>query len=345
MKYIYFLMFIIFFTIYGCAENDLTDILFYETESNPVVHTAVPDDILNVMHRQIEFDFRNTYHALQRRGEIEKWKAHFGEEPIEVSIQNQQAVQTAYYNRYIDAEGIAIVGNEAVEEKHFINARRILLLMTAKHPDLRIGMQIKSKPYTLERGFYFILYHRGPRRYSPLTGEPFPVDQNKSLSQVPEFYLQFLFKTGFYGWGEIGTCFVIHDIGEGGSYSPKISSICIAPIVEVGYVRTNEVEEWTHLSVFTHEVAHKIDSVIGLYFDPDFRDKVDHAWKVAREKNSWLAFLRNTAAEYWAEGTEVWFYEIGKGRKFETYEDFKEFDPLLYDLLSEWYPKVSLIGY
>lgn len=333
-------MFIIFFTIYGCTENDLTDILLYETEGNPVVHTTVPDNVLNVMHRQIEFDFRNTYFSLQNTGAIEKWKAPFGEEPIEVSIQKQQAVQTAYYNRYIDAEGIAIVGNAAVEEKHFINARRILLLMTAKHPDLRKFMQTTYRTSFAEYGFYFILYNDGPVRYSPVTGEPFPVDQNKGLSQVPEFYLQFLLKTGFYGWGEIGTCYMTQNVPN---YT-EVSYICIAHTRRVGYVTTSG-NEYTHLSVFTHEAAHKLERVIRVSFDPDFSDKINHAFKVAVEKGAWKGLSSETPPEYWAYGTELWFYEIGKGRKFETYEDFKKFDPLLYDLLSEWYPKISLQGY
>jgi len=45
--------------------------------------------------------------------------------------------------------------------------------------------------------------------------------------------------------------------------------------------------------------------------------------------------------EYWAEGAAMWFYDIGPGRVFGTYEAFFERDPLLAALLDKWFPRVS----
>ena len=47
------------------------------------------------------------------------------------------ALQKAYYNRYINAGGIAIVGNAVVEDKHFLAARGLILVMTSRYPALR----------------------------------------------------------------------------------------------------------------------------------------------------------------------------------------------------------------
>ncbi|MXZ00241.1 hypothetical protein F4Y93_06175 [Candidatus Poribacteria bacterium] len=45
--------------------------------------------------------------------------------------------QRVYYNRYIDAGGIAIVGNKRVPDTLFLEARDIVLAMTSKRPEVR----------------------------------------------------------------------------------------------------------------------------------------------------------------------------------------------------------------
>ena len=49
--------------------------------------------------------------------------------------------------------------------------------------------------------------------------------------------------------------------------------------------------------------------------------------------------------EYWAEGAVMWFYEIGPGRQFESYDAFFGRDRLLAELLDEWFPRVSFWEY
>ena len=55
-----------------------------------------------------------------------------------------------YYTKYIDAEGIAIVGSDWVRDEQFYAAREIVLLMTSKRPELR-------EPLSLKTGFRIIL--------------------------------------------------------------------------------------------------------------------------------------------------------------------------------------------
>ncbi|MXV76243.1 hypothetical protein F4Z99_18465 [Candidatus Poribacteria bacterium] len=42
-----------------------------------------------------------------------------------------------YYTKYIDAGGIAVIGNEIVPDEAFLMAREIVLEMTSKHPEIR----------------------------------------------------------------------------------------------------------------------------------------------------------------------------------------------------------------
>ncbi len=45
--------------------------------------------------------------------------------------------QESFYNRYIDADGLAIIGKDCTADKYFIAAKNAYLLMTSKRPELR----------------------------------------------------------------------------------------------------------------------------------------------------------------------------------------------------------------
>ena len=57
-----------------------------------------------------------------------------------------------------------------------------------------------------------------------------------------------------------------------------------------------------------------------------------------------LSLAEKNKDEYWAEGVHTWFYDIGPDRQFPTYADFATHDPLLDELLDEWFAKDSFQG-
>ena len=309
MKYRHFWIILLAIFAIGCAETELQQqILTARIDDEPTVQTELPDALLSVMHDQIEWRFLNYWTRAQEDEALQKkWKEHFGEKPLEVIIQEQQAQQKAYYNRYIDAEGMAIVGNEVIEDKHFITARRIALIMTAKHPKLREAMQVRRKnTHGSQIGFYQVLFNNSP--HYGYAGE------------TPEDYLinRFTGRTTAFNYG---TCYITQKQGE-----LKSITICKSPI-----------DAYNHrLRTFTHELAHRIHGMWRSTMDKDFNDKLEHAFKVAREEGVPLAWARNTYHEYWAEGVEAWFYDIhSESTAWKTYKDFQEEQPLLFDLLSE----------
>ena len=46
-------------------------------------------------------------------------------------------LQKAYYTKYIDAAGIAIVAPQHIRTKDLLDARDAIVVMTSKHPELR----------------------------------------------------------------------------------------------------------------------------------------------------------------------------------------------------------------
>ena len=95
------------------------------------------------------------------------------------------------------------------------------------------------------------------------------------------------------------------------------------------------------LRTLAHEFAHALNYEIEI-LKSGFTDKLRKAYNTAYAHGTWDGAYANTDyREYWAEGVAMWFYEIGSGRGFETYEAFFERDPLLAELLDEWFPRVS----
>ena len=93
-------------------------------------------------------------------------------------------------------------------------------------------------------------------------------------------------------------------------------------------------------NILVHEFAHGIMDIGIRRADPELLRKIRDAYKAAMDKGLWKRHYASTNAnEYWAEGTQTWFwsnYEYKDGETtVMTPDDFKRYDPTLYDLLSQ----------
>lgn len=97
------------------------------------------------------------------------------------------------------------------------------------------------------------------------------------------------------------------------------------------------------MRVFIHEFGHAIGFVIS-QIDTRYEILLQHAFNKAMELGLWQdePFIKrignpghDPVAEYWAEGVRRW-YTWGKGHKFKSREEFKEYDPPLTNLLERW---------
>lgn len=223
----------------------------------------------------------------------------------------------AYYNRYIDAGGIAIIGNDAVADTYFLRCHKAVMVLTSKHPYLRDYLQPP---------FYMVIYPQN-------AGEDYFVDMPPEIIKKHEKNARLVHVAG-----SCGASYIVDDSTAGYCYASLTK-----PTTHAG----------PGIRTFVHEFAHQFHTAISLY-DPEFNSKLMKAYTTAIEAGTWEgAYAEENSFEYWAEGVEFWYFQIGAlewhrhHRIFalESYEAFAEHDPLLFELLDEWLPRYSLALY
>ncbi len=77
--------------------------------------------------------------------------------------------------------------------------------------------------------------------------------------------------------------------------------------------------------------------------DPPLYAAIQAAYKDAMAKGLYKGhYAETTANEYWAEGTQWWFWSNyewtdSNGTRLQTPDDLKAYDPTLYELLGQVY--------
>ena len=243
----------------------------------------------------------------------------FGQKPV-VNF-DILSLQKEFYARCAIADGMVVVANNAVRNELSDNllwrCAEAMLVMTSKHRMLREG-------HRMEDGFYSIVFD----------GDKKLRDPNKPFDPL---------EITSYQFGDVPTV-----VGKSASSCNEVR--CITGVFGAGD------DDSTRLSTFIHEFAHTLDREITA-IDPEFPGKVKIAFDTALERyeeEGHSAYTdavgwgksTNNPREYWATGVATWFTEVNTYHKyvrtFYTYEEWQEKDPLLYDLLLEWFPQVSL---
>lgn len=227
-----------------------------------------------------------------------------------------------FYKKYTDALGIAILSSEKVPDAALLVARDIAIHMLAKRPDLReemvrkkmrVGVMAQSESTT------DIPEHRNwkkPRRDDPrLT----PNERNNYDTGIAKM-------TDKEYWDKRAR-------GMGGN-----PTTCAEENL-LGYPGTRYYGE----NIFVHEFSHAIMGIGIRTAEPTLYAEIQAAYKDAMAKGLWKNhYASTTAAEYWAEGTQTWFwsnYEYIDGTtRVQTPEDLRSYDPRLFELLARVYP-------
>jgi hypothetical protein len=227
----------------------------------------------------------------------------------------------AFYKKYTDAIGIAILSSEKVPDAALLVARDIVIHMLAKRPDLRaamvnrkmrVGIMAQSESTT------DIPEHRNMKK--PTREDP------RLTPQERENYDNGIAKmTDKEYWGKRAR-------GLGGN-----PTTCAEENL-LGYPGTRYYGE----NIFVHEFSHAIMGQGIRTADPALYQEIQAAYKEAMAKGLWKGhYGSNTVNEYWAEGTQTWFwsnYEFTDGEKrIQSPEDLQQYDPKLYELLSRVY--------
>lgn len=222
----------------------------------------------------------------------------------------------AYYQKYISAGGVAIMGHGHIDNRFFYAAREIVLAMTQKRPELRVLLT----PSRENRPGATIIppQHDVTRRTTPYRKFRVVLIHNAmSYTSVPE-----------------------HHLGRGNYYYVVQESVGAAGSTMVwGYVGGYQhLERIDIFEVFSHEFAHAIHMAIRL-IDPTFDDRLQEAYTDAKE-NPRAGFTRRGPTEYWAHAATEWFSHVATKEWY--HDNFRENHPLMYELLSEWFDLIDL---
>lgn len=152
-----FLLLFLCISIFGCDEEianptQLEQILH---GIEPQVQTEIPADVLAAMKIQADEMSRWVEFILNSPddpGWILKDPESILEEQKLILERGYDKIdfhelQKAFYTRYIDAGGIAIVGPDSVTDAHYIAAKDTILIMTHKFPILRERLKSKHKKF------------------------------------------------------------------------------------------------------------------------------------------------------------------------------------------------------
>ena len=219
--------------------------------------------------------------------------------------------QRAFYGKYINAGGVAILGNAALDDICFYTARDAVLGMTSKMPELREYLS----PIDGER--------------VNLTGSLAVPDSEFRMVIHDPAHVQFLPE---------------RDLGQ-------VASLLGSCGLEFCHASTAIYEDHAgklvlSMNVFVHEFAHAIQLAINLV-DVTFTERLKTAYQDAKDNDDsyWGAYQggANSAEangrEYWAWCSARFFTRFSLPTKFgeQHHARFQELDPLMYELLDDIY--------
>lgn len=228
-----------------------------------------------------------------------------------------------FYKKYADAYGIPIVSSAKVPDEALMIARDIVNYMLVKRTDIRATL-IKQKARVLvmaESEMETDLPERSnwkkptkeDRRLTP--GERDNYDKPGGIASMSDKEY----------WNKRAR-------GMGGT----ITSCAEENLL--GYPNTRYYGE----NILVHEFSHNMMNAIRTCDTTLYRE-ILAAYEIAKKDGKYKGqYAINTSAEYWAEGTQWWFwsnYEFyDKEQRIQSPDDLKKYDSVLFSLLERVYP-------
>ena len=236
-------------------------------------------------------------------------------------------VDGAFYEKFTSADGIPVVGSGAVPDEALLVARGIVIHMLSARPDLRTHM--------VEGG-----YRVGVMATSESTTD-LPEQRDWKKPAFDDRRLTDRERETYYEPGGMASMtdreyWDRRARGMGGRYTTGAEENVL------GYPDTRYFGE----NILVHEFSHAIHRAV-LEVDPSLAEDLRAAYEAAVGKGLYVDggtrhYAVNTIAEYWAEGTQWWFWSnfgaCFEGTRVWTPDDLRAYDPALYGLLARVYP-------
>lgn len=228
-----------------------------------------------------------------------------------------------FYTKHADAYGIPVVSSGNVPNTALLYARDIINYMILKRPDIRASLVADHARLSILG------------RHEMQTDLPECADWKKPALDDPR--LTDKERAEYNKPGGVGS---MSDKGYWNQRARGMGGIQTSCAEEnlLGYPGTKYYGE----NIAVHEFSHNIMGALKKV-DPVLYAKIDVAYQAAKAKGLYKGqYAINTMYEYWAEGTQWWFwsnYEFLDGNvRLQTPDDLKQYDPALYAILEQIYP-------
>jgi alpha-glucosidase len=216
-----------------------------------------------------------------------------------------------FYKKYVDVNGLPLISSWRVPDSAFVAAHRTLYAMTKMLPEAVLDSMV----------------HRGTRvaimaRYEGTT-------------DIPEHH--YLINDTALNWD-------VRARGLEGTLEIPLTSCAEENVLAY------QIDKYHAEDILIHEFAHSIHLISLTLAVPDFNSRLEQCFENAKAKGILANTYRETEVmEYFAEGVQDWFnvnaemdHNDGKHNWCNTREELQDFDPELYNLLAEYFPKTNL---
>ncbi|HTN36181.1 MAG TPA: hypothetical protein VL053_03850 [Arachidicoccus sp.] len=229
-----------------------------------------------------------------------------------------------FYKKYCNAVGIPVVASEKVPATALLTARDIICYMLAGRNDIRSEL-VKRGARVLVMAATEMETDLPERRDWKK-----PAFDDKRLTPGE--------REKYYKPGGIAS---MSDRGYWNQRARGMGGLITSCAEEnlLGYPGTRYYGE----NILVHEFSHNMMGALRIV-DTALYQRILAAYAQAKAKDMYKdQYAINTPAEYWAEGTQWWFWsnfpfdEPATGQQIWTPESLKTYDPTLYEILSEVY--------
>lgn len=253
-----------------------------------------------------------------------KEKNNAGGDEVKVESVPSSLGLNSFYKKYVDANGIPVVGSDKVSDDAILMARTIVTEMLA---DLSPQVRLKMKT----RNTYMIV-----------------MAESEMTTDIPEY--AYLKNDPNTNWDQRAR-------GLGGNDWYPYSSCAEENLLHL------QNDRYYDEDITIHEFSHSIHNLGLAKAFSDFNTKLEKAYNDAKASGKWAnTYAMDNMEEYFAEGVQDW-YDVnnevngtnGIHNKVNTREELERYDKELYDLIAEYFevpdthfsrhPKVNKYNY
>lgn len=243
-------------------------------------------------------------------------------EQVVISVPPSALSLDSFYKKYTDAFGIPVVSSDKVPNSALLMARDIINYMLVKRIDIRDEL-IRRKA-----------------RVSIMAQTEMETDlPERSDWKKPTIDDKRLTPGERENYNKPGGINSMTDKGYWNARARGMGGILTSCAEEniLGYPGTRYFGE----NILVHEFSHNMMGALRKV-DTTLYKELEAAYQAVMKDGKYKGqYASNTLAEYWAEGTQWWFWsniEFYDGNtRIQSPDDLKKYDPVLYDILDRVY--------